>query len=264
MRKHEKFILTPIESILEESCFSMSLLDDGLEIYSLSDYMMQSLFLKMTGFQEQKVKCILWELATDDYELRYLRYKKEQIGEASSYDDKVKVFRDLIMVVTGMSGDNNALLSDKERDNIITDTLQAMKKLSEQRFMKGWSRRMYIEFEQLMKNCGKECLFMRNGKKYDFFSSCEKCGKRKKSTDQQICNYGNLKEVYGFIYKHRNRCAHNTVSYQQNLPCLEHLQDKNYVFENYFVRFAFLIMIDKMFVSLFKKYLQLAPGKFLL
>ena len=31
---------------------------------------MQSIFMKMTGAQEQKMKCICWEIATIDFDLR--------------------------------------------------------------------------------------------------------------------------------------------------------------------------------------------------
>ena len=264
MRRHEKFILTPIVSIIEDGCYAMSLLDDGLETFPLSEYMMQSLFLKMTGFQEQKVKCILWELATDDFELRYRRFKKDSIGEASSYEDKVKVFNDLVKAVNEMSEGNYVLITDAEREKIVRDTLKSMKELSEQSFMKGWSHRKYVEFEQLMGNCNKECLLFQSKKNYDFFNHCDNCSKRNEARNIHICKRTTLKQVYEYVYMHRNRCAHNTVSYQQNLPCLDVLQDENYVFENYFVRFALLMIIDKMFVLFFEKYIQFTPNKFLL
>lgn len=62
---------------------------------------------------------------------------------------------------------------------------------------------------------------------------------------------------YELLYNHRNRCAHNTQSYQQNLPTLEILQNKNYIYENYFIRFAVLILIDQIFILLYDKYLIL-------
>ena len=71
-----------------------------------------------------------------------------------------------------------------------------------------------------------------------------------------------LKQVYESIFKHRNRCAHNTRSHEQNLPSLDVLQSRDYILENYFVRFAMLIIIDKMFVALFNKYLGVSSDKF--
>lgn len=64
------------------------------------------------------------------------------------------------------------------------------------------------------------------------------------------------------VFKHRNRCAHNTRSHEQNLPSLDILQRKDYILENYFIRFAMLIIIDKLFVALFDKYLTVSLDKF--
>ncbi|TNE74930.1 hypothetical protein EP331_00480, partial [bacterium] len=55
--------------------------------------------------------------------------------------------------------------------------------------------------------------------------------------------------------KHRNRVAHNTHSYQQNLPTLKTLVNENYIYENYFLWFAILVLIDNIFIELYKKYL---------
>lgn len=264
MREHEKFILTPITSILNDDCYAMSVLEDGLETFPISEYMMQSLFLRMTGFQEQKVKCILWELATDDYELRYRRFNKEQIGEASTYSDKIKVFGDLAKATKALLPKGGALGTDEELGDVIDSTLLFLKDLSEQRFMKGWSRKQYGDCVNLFSFLGKECLLHSKGETYEIFARCDNCKRKSRANDGSICKKSTLRQVYDFVYKHRNRCAHNTVSYQQNLPSLEKLQDKDYIFENYFVRFAILIIIDKMFVLLFKKYIDLSPKKFVL
>jgi hypothetical protein len=63
-----------------------------------------------------------------------------------------------------------------------------------------------------------------------------------------------LQDKYSLLYSHRNRCAHNTLSYQENLPTLKTLLKSNPKDDNYFVRFTLLILIDKIFVALYKKY----------
>ena len=65
-----------------------------------------------------------------------------------------------------------------------------------------------------------------------------------------------LQKKYDQLYAHRNRCAHNTQSYQENLPTLKTLFDINYKYDNYFVRFALLILIDKIFIRLYDEYLK--------
>lgn len=66
-----------------------------------------------------------------------------------------------------------------------------------------------------------------------------------------------LIEIYlEHLYKHRNRVAHNTFSYQQNLPTLNTLIQENYKYNNYFLYFFILILIDNIFIDLYKKYLE--------
>ena len=43
---------------------------------ALKDYFLSSIFLRMTGAQEQKLKCICWEIATHNYDFRYEYMKK--------------------------------------------------------------------------------------------------------------------------------------------------------------------------------------------
>ncbi len=74
--------------------------------------------------------------------------------------------------------------------------------------------------------------------------------------------YLTLKDIFDIAIRHRNRCAHNISSYQQNLPALEELQKEEYVLENYLVRFAIFLIIDKVFVALFRKYLEMKPEPF--
>jgi len=85
---HNSFILTSITKILEEAISTTIGIGDGIETYALYDYVMQSVFLKMTGAQEQKMKCICWELATNNYGYRYDRYTKNPIGGCSQYKEK--------------------------------------------------------------------------------------------------------------------------------------------------------------------------------
>lgn len=65
----------------------------------------------------------------------------------------------------------------------------------------------------------------------------------------------NLKEFYNeIVYKHRNRCAHNLKSYQDNLPTLTTIMLDTYKYENYFFRFAIIVLIDEIFIRLFNEY----------
>ena len=90
---HNNFILSPVSEILKDMVSASSGIGNGIESFPLFEYIMQSTFLKITGAQEQKMKCIVWELATHDYEYRYMRFTKNQLGECSNYSEKQKFIK---------------------------------------------------------------------------------------------------------------------------------------------------------------------------
>ena len=56
------------------------------------------------------------------------------------------------------------------------------------------------------------------------------------------------------VYKHRNRCAHNLASFQSNLPTLKTLTEEGFVYDNYYYRFSILMLLDEVFMRLYKAY----------
>lgn len=265
MRKHEEFILTPITKILEEASYSTSNIESGLDSYPLSDYIMQSLFLKMTGFQEQKMKCILWEMATDDYELRYLRYKQKPLGECSALDEKNTIFTDLTDLLN-KNESGSQIINDVDKQKIIDDTKSALRNFYSDSKMTGWSQKSYLEYEKILDNCDKSCILYKNskGRYTDLLGHCDNCSRKNTAPEGSLCKIGSMNAIYTAMFKHRNRCAHNTTSFQQNLPSLETIASHDYIFENYFIRFFCLILIDKVFLILFKRYLSQNPEPFVI
>ena len=66
-----------------------------------------------------------------------------------------------------------------------------------------------------------------------------------------------LQDFYtDIVYAHRNRCAHNLKSFQNNLPTLKTLISKNYVYDNYYFHFSILILLDEIFVRLYRTYIE--------
>ena len=59
------------------------------------------------------------------------------------------------------------------------------------------------------------------------------------------------------MYKERNRCAHNTTSYQRDVPDLDALASEEFLWHNYFYRYAILVLIDEIFMLLYSKYIGL-------
>lgn len=237
MNKHTDFILSPITDILQEVAYANSGIGGGIETYPLSEYILQAVFLKMTGFQEQKMKCICWDIATNDYEYRYDRYTKKPIGECSSFDEKNSIFMDLLAQIKKCKP--NFDLTTIDKSNIRSATIEHITTVFSNSNLSAWDQRNLFEFIK-DKSILQDNQFL----------------------DPKALLQTELQKKYKQLFTHRNRCAHNTLSYQENLPTLKTLFDVNYKYDNYFVRFAILILIDKIFINLYNVYLEVLEENF--
>jgi hypothetical protein len=239
LKNHNNFILSPITSILKDVVSASAGVGKGIETYPLCDYIMQSVFLKMTGFQEQKMKCICWELATNDYEYRYVRFTQSRLGECSSYKEKNMIYQDLIKQIkkhSSLSFDPNSL----DKNQMLSDINTYVKDVFKNTNLLIWAQKSYNDY-----------LSIWNSVSATFFANDEK--NLFTGTPQY-----SLKEMYeNHLYSQRNRTAHNTLSYQQNLPTLKTLVIENYKYENYFIYFSLLILIDELFKELYTRYLKI-------
>ena len=124
--KHTKFILTPIFEILKDCVNATKGIGIGIETYPLCEYIMQTTFLKMTGASEQKLKCILWEIATNDFHFRY-EFLKTSYGECSNIKEKNKIFKEMVVQIKKLSFDTDYIkniFSDETRTNIKKKTTE--------------------------------------------------------------------------------------------------------------------------------------------
>jgi hypothetical protein len=234
MGRHHDFILSPINNILKEVLSANSGIGLGIETYPLSEYIMQAVFLKMTGFQEQKMKCICWELATDDYEYRYNRYTLNPLGECSSYKEKNIIYADIIDLIKKYQLD---FIPHEhfDKNRIQTEIIEDIRDMFTGSTLSSWSENSFYDFLSDRNVIPTDQFMIIQGGKNILFQSI-------------------LKERYELLYKHRNRCAHNTLSYQENLPTLSTIFEKNYRYDNYYMRFSLLYLIDKIFIALYKEY----------
>ena len=230
---HYNFVHTHIETILEEAISACKYIGNGIETYPLCDYMCQSIFLQMTGFQEQKMKCICWDISTVDYDFRRDWLKDlGKNGEFSSLDSKNWVYKKIINrieVINGTSLDINACLN---KPTIVSSVINSMKEIFEFSVILKWVQRDYMAYNNSGSLLGAS----------HFANKCllEKC----------------LSDVYIILYNQRNRCAHNTLSYQENIPTLKMLASDLNIYTNYFIWFALLMVIDRVFVKLYDTYLD--------
>lgn len=236
MSKHTDFILSPITDILRELASANSGIGSGIETFPLSEYVLQTVFLRMTGAQEQKMKCICWELATEDYEYRYRRFGKNTLGECSSYTEKQIIYKDLLDAIEKKDSTFD-VLTYVDRKSIRKQTSAGIKSIFLNSNLINWTEDSFRDYLKAW----PKILNTHVAKKDNLFENV-------------------LQEKYTLLYDHRNRCAHNTFSYQENLPTLKSLFDSNHIYENYFIRFSLLILIDMVFIDLYKKFLNVSEG----
>lgn len=229
---HRDFILSPITVILEDAVAASIGIGNGIETFPLCDYVMQSIFLKMTGFQEQKMKCICWEMATIDFEYRY-EFTKKPLGECSSYQEKQTIYKDLIKQIEKYGLEFSKIVIDNK--SILKQTISDIIEIFSNTNLSIWAHKDFLNFQGITKSI-KETHFAND--KVTLFADPK------------------LKTMYDdHLFRHRNRVAHNTSSYQQNLPTLKTLFNQDYKYENYFVFFSILVLIDKIFIKLYQTYL---------
>lgn len=237
MHNHNQFILSPITDILKDVVSASAGIGSGIETFPLCDYVMQSAFLKMTGSQEQKMKCICWEMATNDFEYRY-HFTKMPLSECSTFKDKQAIYKDLIKQIKTHNSDFN-LSTEINKAEILATTTSELRSKFLNTNLSIWAQKSFNEFNIIWGSIIVS--YFANDDNTLFAAGT---------------NDNSLKRIYEeHLYKRRNKIAHNTQSYQQNLPTLKTLLGENIKYENYFVYFGVLILIDKIFIELYKKYL---------
>ena len=294
---HSKFILTPIIGILKDTVNACAGIGNGIETQALGEYVLQTTFLKMTGASEQKLKCICWEMATNDYDYRY-RYLRKNYGECSSYADKCSIFKDIIDMIEkidpgfkashlfddiDVSSKEEELIDQKIQQTRMLQEKKKKKKLTESEFEKlskgmkahyakkglcekekyHFSRVVLIEsvLDKLSETIGNTLVAQWDQKGYNIFIQNWKTLSSWSFAEGDNLMEKELQDFYNdVVYAHRNRCPHNLVSFQSNLPTLKTLEDEKFVFSNYYFRFSVLILLDEIFVRLYKVY-QKVLGK---
>jgi hypothetical protein len=229
---HSDFIFLPISNILREAVSASAGIGAGIETFPLCDYVMQSIFIKMTGFQEQKLKCICWDAASIDFEYRY-QFTKNPLGECSSYADKNSIYKDLIRLAKKNGSAVNEIFSDRE--GLIESAANEIFETFDGTNLAVWAQAAFLDFLKIKSSIKRSHI----------------------ASESDIFSDSTLKSWYtDNLYRHRNRVAHNTSSYQQNLPTLKTLMDEKYKYENYFLFFFMLTLVDKIFIEVHGEFLR--------
>lgn len=228
------FILAPLTGVLSEATEVLVVVNGGMYGYQLADWVMPTIFLRMTGAQEQKLKCICWDLGTLDLEGRNQRYGKK-IGDMSCYDEKNHLCRDLILFLLRNKRGFDPV-ADIDREGLMKAAAEDVERICGESLLRDWFSDSYKVYEEVVPTFSKDKFVVWNTQKKSYKELFE----------------GELRDAYESLYFHRIRCAHNSTSFQNNLPKFEVLSGSNAPYENYFVRFYLLILLDKLFVQLYR------------
>ena len=243
---HKQFIETPLLVLLHDVVLDSNNISNGMEFYTTSGYIMHSLFLRMTGAQEQKFKCICWDLATVDHEYRYSRFNRWELGECSKLKDKSIVFSDLVNAIRAIKPKYSVFGgSPVNKKDFLTNTLAEIRECLDGSNLAKCFPEEYFDFVDIYTNIHHNNLEAGN----QLFCCADN------TTFANMRDEHVLAMAYTLLYKHRNRCAHNTLSYQTNIPTFHELNDANVQkYYNVFLFIAILVTIDKMLILVYKKY----------
>lgn len=248
---HIPFILKPASDLVKEAVWSLNATSGGIETYPLCGYLLHSLFLKLTGAQEQKLKCICWEMASRDFDYRYERMERRRYGECSDYADKCLVYNDLLDGIRLF--DEGFQVSDAIKDSILNDWRTICQQLFEGSLMANHFKKSYEAFKSIIAGIDRSWI-MSETQLLTNHANLTASGKA--YANSNTCGQA-LKEIFvKYVYTERNRCAHNTRSYQHNLPSLKGMTADDYKLQNYFLFVSIILLLDTIYVKLFQVYLE--------
>ena len=227
--KHKEFILTPLSSLIEQTLQPLDLYKGQICNYIMKEYVLQTLFMKLTGCMEQKAKCILWDIATHDFDYRgdFLRDNSRQ-GEYSTYKSKNYVYKVLVEHV--------GVIADQKKIVLLTQLEDFKNKILEESILKVWLPRELRELKINNIFNGKICIEENKGKKGEVIL--------------KLFN-DSLEDTYKKLYTHRNRCAHNVLSYQGNAMNPQKIKEVGDA--SYPTWFTLLVLMDMIYMEQYEK-----------
>ena len=158
MSIHSNFIYTPLSDILEDAANATQCIGQSIDVFPLCDYIMQSIFMKMTGAQEQKMKCICWELATVDFEIRYDLYNNWTLGECSTLSAKNKTLAILLKAISKIKDDFDPNVAI-DKNIILQATKDTLMKFHRNSNINSFSSRDYQEFIKIFDTIEDKCIY---------------------------------------------------------------------------------------------------------
>ena len=230
---YEEFILKiDAKKIIHEAIVATSGLPDNFSSLPVVNYICSSILLKLTGFLEQKFRALDWTLAYHNREYRY-SFMREIHGEYSSYEDKQKVYKQLLKEITKF---NTSFFIRHE--TVAKEVFCFIEKSFENTIFSSNLCRDFKEFKKEL---------------------CEINFKKHKITEDpktfMLIPHQSVKELFDNIIKERNQIAHNTIINKQTHMDIDELNKiENLNSHNIFIQIFVLTYIDNIFNDTYKIY----------
>lgn len=218
--KHKEFILTPLSSLIEQTLQPLDLYKGQICNYIMKEYVLQTLFMKLTGCMEQKAKCILWDIATHDFEYRrdFLHDNSNQ-GEYSTYDSKNYVYKTLVT--------HGGIIDNQTKVELLNQLKSFKDNILEESILKVWLPRELRDLK------------------------IKKLFAIKRWAGVSLLGSPLNDEEYKSLYTHRNRCAHNVLSYQGNVMNPQKIKDEGDA--SYATWFTLLVLMDMIYMEQYER-----------
>lgn len=244
---YKKIIKRPAVSIVDEALISCSSLKSSIENYAISEYILEALLLKLTGFHEQKFKLIMWELASVNSSMRRQLSRKEKpfdrMGEYSDYKAKNTVYNSLVRQIKIYNGDFSQVESQKAR--ILQSATQDIIDKFNNSILESSHTRQFSEFKS-----NPEAFWF---KETQFLSGLH--------GDNHPLLQGELSKVYDKLISMRNSIAHNSRSSNPGHPSFNILSGNfadNQELSNYFSWIGVLVLVDEVVLALYNELINSA------
>jgi hypothetical protein len=239
------FVFSSASEILADAVSSSNMIGDGINCFPVFDFIVTATFLKMTGCLEQKIQAIRWELATNNLEYRR-DLLSSGISDCSSYKDKNEVFKQIARELRALSLSAKYIVKQKE---YLSDIKQKLKIIFDISSFRNIMPRSYMEYkkiiDELIYDSENYSLFNTKGINIPLF------GEKR----DHMLGKNKLHFIFeNYVYQKRNQIAHNTKINLQNKPLIKTMNDENFKYDNYFVFFAVLMLMDKIYIDMFRLY----------
>lgn len=248
---NRELITTDISSVLNETNEMLSGVDWNMSTYPLYNYIMSTTFLKMAGLQEQKMKCICWELASNDFDYRYERFIEKGwiLGTCADLNRKEQVYEDLCKQITNINSTFKGLPKDV-KEKLVSKSVTTVTLFYQQSHLEKIAQSEFNYYYEVF-SFVKKCHIIEN-LKYLLSRRNIDC----KYINNTIIREDSLTKMYGIMIKRRNELAHNLTIYKKANTFSDLLQS-NCKYDNFFIYFTLLIIIDNIFSELLNIYTSL-------